>query len=231
MATKRTTTTTEPSTEPRASLADRPLYSSAPIDPADLAAAVESGTCPRCGRDVEPWGCREHRGGWWCLADGLISGGAIFRDRTADWTPAQRETYDAFAPELEEAGRRVDEAMEAHAAAQAAHHAALIRGQLLGVRETDGGVIILPNGGGPLQGERPRSDPESVAAQAEARETAEDTRADLTEAEHTLTRARSAYYTLAARRDAAVARAVMTGESGKPRMSALERIRAKVMGS
>lgn len=232
-ARKSTTTKTPPPAPAPLPIADRPLASTAPIDPADIAAANAAGVCPRCGQDVAPWGCREHRGSWWCQADGLIGMGVIFRDPTADWTPAQRETYEAYEPVLEEAGARVDEAMEAYATAQAAHHAALLAGQKLGVRETEGGVIILPNGGGPIQGERPRSDPASVAARQEAREVAEDTQANLTEAEHHLSRARSAYYALAARRDADVARAVMTGQAGKPRSATsalLHRIRDRVMG-
>lgn len=218
---------------PAPGIADRGIYSTSPIDPADLAAAQESGVCPRCGREVGEASCRAHRGSWYCLADGLIGMSVIFRDPTQDWTPAQRATHEAYAPSLENAGALVDEAMEAHAQAQAAHHAALLRGQLLGVTETEGGLIIRPAGAGPVQGDHPRTDPASVAAREEARDVAEGTREALTDAEAQLSRARVAYYNLAARRDTAVARAVMTGQAGKPRSATsalLGRIRERVMG-
>ncbi len=158
----------------------------------------------------------------------------IFRDPTADWTPAQRQTHEAFEPLLEDAGRQLDEAMETHAAAQQAHAAALLRAQVLGVSQVaEGMMIVRPLGAPPTEEMRPRNDAEARAGREEAREAAQEALDTVRDAEAHLGRARAAYYTLAARRDTAVARAVMTGEAGKPRSSTaalLERIRDRVMG-
>lgn len=221
----------QPTPEPAPGLADIPAWSTAALDPATIAAAQADGTCPRCGRDVGDASCRPSGGGWYCLADGLIGFGTVFRDPTADWTPAQRQTHDAYAAALTEAEQRVDAAMEAHAAAQAAHYRALLRLQQLGTSTETGGLLIRPHGAGPVQSDHPpRRDATWAATVADAEADADDTGNALRDAEAELTRARPAYYTLAAQRDAAMARAGYTGKPGKPRATTtLGRIRDRIL--
>lgn len=181
---------------------------------------TSTGTCPSCGRPSTPYGCRDVPMGWWCIATGLKEDSSRWILPTRDpLTEAEQRTADAFAGPIADAERAVDEAMEWHAAAEQAHHRALLKARRAGVKDVSALVPLNSNDAHLMSS--PLVTPEQREDAAEEERLARLERAD---AKETLSRARVDLTGISQRRDWAMGEARGTKTASKPRRSWLARV-------